>query len=471
MTGIITIAQLTGRFVNAAERGQDTSPHELRAQFMELDSSGNAILYGFLAVLAFILLIAFIKSIIKVSFPDKILVVTGRKKVKDGKTFGFSIERGRTTIIPYVQSVETLDLRIIPVSVRVDGVNSANGITMGADATACVCIDDDEEAMLYSSVERLMGKSYDEIKDQVQKTLIGNFRGALNKATPLEAIGMEEYQLVPSDTNSIKTSTEGERAQFRREMIKDINSDISSFGMKVVSVSLQKIWDTSNYIANLSKEKLAKKREEVEIEEARLISLAEKAESDSRREIDLAKSKAREAVLTAQEKLEMYRRESEASIDQARNEAVNKIQEQFNKAQAEIEEYKREMQELKNQTELLLKENAEKQAQEILAQGDERSSEIIENAKNHILEQKIKLLENGKGVGNLVIFVQQQLPYLYEAFKKHSKANKVESLLIMDSDDGFKSAVNRGPESFTYFLLQLEKAMGISLKEIMTLKS
>jgi hypothetical protein len=54
--------------------------------------------------------------------------------------------------------------------VRVEGVNSANGITVGADATACVCIDDDDEAMLYSAVERLMGKDLQQIHDQVQQT-------------------------------------------------------------------------------------------------------------------------------------------------------------------------------------------------------------------------------------------------------------------------------------------------------------
>lgn len=440
------------------------APMVLEAQF---GGDGNAFVYGLLGVILFIILISIIKSFIKVSYPDKILVVTGRKKVKEGKTFGFSIERGRTAILPYFQSVNTLDLRIIPVNVRVDGVNSANGITVGADATACVCIDDDDEAALYSAVERLMGKSYDQIKEQVQKTLIGNFRGALNKATPLEAIGMEDYE----QAIEAMSSNEGDRAQFRKEMIKDINSDISAFGMRVVSVSLQKIWDTSNYIANLSKEKLAKKREEVEIEEARLKSLAEKAESDVRKEIEVAKAKAREAILAARERLEMYRRESEASIARAKNEAENKIQEAFNKAQAEIEKMKGQLQELKNQTELLVEEEARKKAQEIIAEGEEKSSEIIENAKNSILEQKIRLQEKGKGVGNLVIFIQQQLPHLYEAFKKHASKNKVDSLLIMDKEEGFKSAVNRGPESFAYFLLQLEKAMGVSLKEIMSLKS
>jgi hypothetical protein len=39
-----------------------------------------------------------------------------------------------------------------------------------------VCIDDDNDAMLYSAVERLMGKTRDEIHDQIRQTLIGNFR-------------------------------------------------------------------------------------------------------------------------------------------------------------------------------------------------------------------------------------------------------------------------------------------------------
>jgi len=456
----------------AVELTKLSVPNQMTEEFgrAQVFDSGSAIISGIVGVIAFFVLLSIFKAFIKVTFPDKILVVTGREKVKNGKKFGFSIDRGRTTIIPFFQSVDNLDLRILPVNVQVDGVNSANGITVGADATACVCIDDDDEAMLYSAVERLMGKSYHEIKDQVQKTLIGNFRGALNRATPLEAIGMEDYDDDEKPVELQKPAADGDRAKFRREMIEDINSDISAFGMRVVSVSLQNIWDSSSYIANLSKQKLSKKREEVEIEEARLKSLAEKIESDARREIDLAKSKAKEEVLNIQEKLEIYRRESEASIDQARNEAKSKISEQYNKGQAEIETLRSDLQALKNQTEMLIKENAEKEAREIVAKGEERSSEIVENAKNSILEQKIKLMDNTKGVGNLVIFVQQQLPHLYEAFKKNSAQAKVQSLLIMDKEEGFKSAVNRGPESFGYFLQQLENSMGISLKEIMSVQ-
>ncbi|HPE36937.1 MAG TPA: SPFH domain-containing protein, partial [Spirochaetales bacterium] len=106
----------------------------------------------------------------------------------------------------------------------------------------------------------------------------------------------------------------GERAQFRAELLEDINSDLRSFGMKVVSVSLQKIWDTSNYIANLAQKTLAEKRRQVEIEESRLRAIADQAESDSRRRMEVAKSQADEAIIATREELEVYRRESAGMV-------------------------------------------------------------------------------------------------------------------------------------------------------------
>jgi flotillin len=41
----------------------------------------------------------------------------------------------------------------------------------------------------------------------------------------------------------------------------------------------------------------------------------------------------------------------------------------------------------------------------------------------------------------------------------------------MDKDNGFSSAVNRGPESFVGFLGEFEKATGISVKEFFATKN
>lgn len=430
---------------------------------------GGGVLSGIIGVVVFFGVIGLMRSIIKVTLPDHILVVTGRKKVRGGKTFGFTVDRGRTAKVPYFQSVQSLDIGVYPVNVRVEGVNSANGITVGADATACVCIDDDDEGMLYSAVERLMGKDREQIQAQIQQTLVGNFRGALNKATPLQAIGMaESYDEDEAEADPSQAIDQGERAQFRNELLKDINADLSSFGMKVVSVSLQKIWDTSNYIANLAQKTLAEKRQQVEIEEARLRALADKAESDSKRRITVAKNQADEKILSAREKLEVFRRESQGQIERARLEADHGIEEAQNRGERLVQEQLIELQKLQNRTQVTLKATAEQQAAEIIAQGDKESVNLIEQTRNDILRQKVEMLAGAGDAGKAVLFIQQQLPHLFESFRKYSAGLNVSSLVVMDDEKGFNGAVNRGPAAFVDFLAQFGKALGVDVREFVS---
>ncbi len=429
-------------------------------------SGGGGIVGGIVGVGVFITFISVLRSVIKVTLPDHILVVTGRKKVHGGRTFGFSVERGRAVKVPYFQSVQDLDIGIYPINVRVEGVNSANGITVGADATACVCIDDDDEGMLYSAVERLMGKDRDQIEAQIQQTLIGNFRGALNKATPLQAIGMaESYDDDSTESDASQAIDQGERAQFRAELLKDIDADLSSFGMRVVSVSLQKIWDTSNYIANLAQKTLAEKRQQVEIEEARLRALADKAESDAERRITVSHNQADEKILAAQEKLEVYRREAQGQIERARLEADHAIEEAENRGESLVQEQQVELQKIQNRTGVTLKAEAERAAAETLAEGEQESVNVVESTRNDILRQKVEMLSNTGRAGKTVLFVQQQLPHLFNAFKKYAAGMEVDSLVMMDEQRGFNGAVNRGPVAFVDFLAQFSAALGVDVRD------
>jgi regulator of protease activity HflC (stomatin/prohibitin superfamily) len=418
------------------------------------------LVFGGLGILAFVVLIALLKSIIHVSLPDRIMVVTGRKTRRNGRTFGFSVNRGRTTVIPYFQAIGSLDLDVFPINVRVEGVNSANGITVGADATACVCIDDDDEAMLYSAVERLMGKDSRQIHDQVQQTLVGNFRGALNKATPLQAIGMEDAGETGDDSNI------GERAQFRAELLDDINSDLHSFGMKVVSVSLQKIWDTSNYIANLAQKTLAEKRRQVEIEESRLRAIAEQAESDAHRRIEVARNKADEAVIAARQELEVYRRESAGLIKEASFKADQAIAEAANSGEAAVQKMLVELQKLKNQTAVTLEAEALEEEARIIAEGEQEAVAIKRAARNEILKTKAALLAAYGSDAQAVLFLQEKLPLLYETYIKAAQNAKVDSYVVMNDEEGFSGAVNRGPRAFADFLKTFASALGVDVKSL-----
>ena len=420
-----------------------------------MGSFGAGLFYGSLGVAAFIVITAFFKILIKVALPNRIMVVTGRRTNHNGKSFGFSINRGRTMVIPYFQAINSLELDVFPINVRVEGVNSANGITVGADTTACVCIDDDDEAMLYSAVERLMGKDSQQIHDQVQQTLIGNFRGALNKATPLQAIGME-------DTS--EDGAAGERAHFRAELFSDINSDLRSFGMKVVSVSLQKIWDTSNYIANLAQKTLAEKRQQVEIEESRLHAIAEQAESDAHRRMVIAKNRADEAIIAARQELEVYRRESDGMIKEALFKADQSIAQAANSGEAEVQKKLAELQKLKNKSAVTLEAEAHEEEARIIATGRQEAVAIRRAARNAVFKAKAQLISKYGNDAQAVLFLQEKLPLLYETYIESAKDTKVDSYVVMNDEEGFSGAVNRGPRAFADFLKTFAETFAVDIK-------
>ena len=434
---------------------------------------------GIGAVAAFVFVVAMLRSVIRVCPPDQVLVVTGAKTRVRGKSYGFRLQRGGWTfVVPFFQSVRGLGLSTIPIDVRVEGVNAANGITVGADATACVCVDHEDDGLLYSAVERLMGKSRAEIQEQIQQTMVGNFRGALNKTTPLQAIGMvesvdesdragERGSLVRSDAQPDDDDMEGERAQFRAELLRDSNQDLSTFGMRVVSVSLQKIWDTSNYIANLANKTLSRKRQEVEIEEARLKAQAERAESDANRRAAVAENTADEQIIAAQQELEVLRRTCAAAVERIRLETDSAIARADSEGERAVQEIAVELRKLKNVSDVTLEADAKRRAAEILADGQNQAVQIVESTHNDLLDQKAKLVAGVGEAGKIALFVQQQLPTLFAAYERYARELKVDNVVVMDDERGMNGLLNRGPEAFVDFLHRFEEGFGISVKDLL----
>jgi len=424
---------------------------------------------GVLAVILFVVGIRIFQALIRVCPPHQVLVITGARRQVQGKEYGFRIQDGGWTfVVPYFQSVQVLDLGIIPVNVCIEGVNAANGITVSADATACVCVDNEDETLLYAAVERLMGKSRDEIQEQIQQTMIGNFRGALNRTTPLQAIGMKES--AEDDTRQAVQSAdaEGERAHFRLELLKDSNQDLSTFGMRVVSVSLQKIWDTSNYIANLANKTLSHKRQDVEIEEARLRALAERAESDAQRRETVAASNADERILAAQQELEVLRRQCDAEVERARLEAESAIAQAQSEGERTVQETTIQLQQLKNLSNVTLEADMRRRAAETLAAGESEAIRLVQETQNDLLRQKAHLLATGGDAGKIALFVQQHLGHLFTAYQQHARGLHVDNLVVMDDRRGFNGAVNRGPEALVDFLHHFEQGFGIRVRDLLT---
>ena len=465
----------------------------------ELITQGGGIVGGVLALIVFLVLLAGLRALIRVCPSNHILVVTGGvETVVEGKKYGFRLQKGGWTfVIPFLQNAQFIDITIIPINVQVDNVNSANGITVGSDATACVCIDDTDKVLLYSAVQQLLGKSRAQIQEQIQQTMIGNFRATLNKTTPLQAIGMgesvesiEQQESIATSTTSTQMSSEGhladrvqgaddgppfetpqtkdgDRAIFRHLLLEDCREDLSAFGMNVVSVSLQRIWDTSNYIANLANKTLSRKRQEVEIEESRLQARADRTESDSKRRMVVAENRATEKILQARQDVELFRRQCDAAIHRAKLEADSATVKASSTGQRRIEEVTAELQKLKNSSEVIVEAEAKRRAAEILAQGEAKAVEVVQQTENELLQQKVDLLKETGDTGKIALFITQ-LPHLFDSYRTHAKSLKVDNLLVLNEEDGFNSAVNRGPAAFVDFLKRFEQGFGISVKHLIT---
>lgn len=429
-------------------------------------------IWGILGVVVFFVIVGFLKTLIRVCPANTILVISGFEHTVGGKKYGFRVVRGGWTfVVPFFERVETLDLTIIPINVRIEGVNSANGINVGADATACVCVDDNDPALLYNAVERLLGKSRTEIQEQIQMTMVGNFRGALNRTTPLQVIGMAE-EVDSEETEAgvpIQQIAEGgaERTNFREFLLKDCSEDLSSFGVNVVSVSLQRIWDTSQYIANLANKTLSRKRQEVEIEEARLRARAERTESDSSRRIEVAKNTADQKILEARQALEVYRQQCDAAIQQATLEADGAIAAANNEGQKRVQEVTVKLQELKNRSDVVLMSETQRAKAETLAEGAAKATEIVQGTRNELLQRRARLLSEAGDVGKITLFMSQ-LPHLFRSFQEHAKGLTVDNLLVMGEENGFNEAANRGPRALVDFLHHFQEAFGVNVRDFLT---
>ena len=261
---------------------------------------------------------------------------------------------------------------------------------------------------------------------------------------------------------------EGERAQFRAELLRDSNQDLSTFGMRVVSVSLQKIWDTSNYIANLANKTLSRKRQEVEIEEARLKAQAERAESDANRRQQVAENSADEKIIAAQQELEVLRRNCAAEVEQTRLEADSGIARAESEGERAVQEIAVELRKLKNVSDITLEADTRRRAAETLADGENQAVQTVESTHNDLLDQKAKMVATAGDVGKVALFVQQQLPNLFSAYERYAREVKMDNVVIMDDERGMNGLLNRGPEAFVDFLQRFEDGFGISVKELLS---
>nr|MCH9684167.1 flotillin family protein [Deltaproteobacteria bacterium] len=143
------------------------------------------------AIVAIVLVVALLfvglslKSLLVICQPSEVVIFSGPARRPDQKVGYRAIRGGRGLRIPLLEKVDSMDLTNIVVNVAVRGAYSRDGIPLNIEGVANIKIDGDPPGLDHA-VERLLGKSKEEIVQLARETLEGNLRGVLAKLTPQE---------------------------------------------------------------------------------------------------------------------------------------------------------------------------------------------------------------------------------------------------------------------------------------------
>lgn len=272
------------------------------------------------AIIAIVVIVALlliglsIKSLLVICQPSEVVIFSGPARRPDQKVGYRAIRGGRGVRIPLLEKVDAMDLTNMVVNVAVRGAYSRDGIPLNIEGVANIKIDGDPPG-LDNAVERLLGKSKQDIIKLARDTLEGNLRGVLAKLTPEEV--------------------NEDKVKFAAELIEEAEVDLQALGLCLDTLKIQTVSDDVGYL-----EASGRARSCELIRDARKAEAERKAEStiqeaDNRSRTEIAQLKAQRGIVEAEAEKRIISARTQRAAEVARERSV--IEAQIARAEADIQ--------------------------------------------------------------------------------------------------------------------------------------
>jgi flotillin len=234
---------------------------------------------------------------------------------------------GGKVVWPLFQSFQELSLELMSFDVAPEQqLYSAQGVAVAVEAVAQIKVRSDPES-IRTAAEQFLTKSPDEREALLRLVMEGHLRGI---------VGLLKVEEIVKEPEVVAGRV--------RESVAE---DLSKMGLEVVSFTIKKVMDDSNYIANMGRPDVARIRREADIAQAeaerdtairRAMAMREaaiaQAQADQERVIAQTASEAKQAE--AQRDLEVKRAEYEAAVRQQRAVAEKAYDIAANQAQQKV---------------------------------------------------------------------------------------------------------------------------------------
>ena len=356
-------------------------------------------------ILGILAVLGIIRANLKICPPNEVLIFSGRRRLLgDGSEVGYRvIQGGRGFRIPIIEKVDRLLLNTIPIDLTVMNSYSKGGIPLTVRAIANVKIASNE-AELNNAVERLLGKSLDEIQTIAKETLEGNLRGVVASLTPEEV--------------------NEDRLKFAKVLLEEADNDLSALGLQLDTLKIQSVEDDRGYLDAIGRQSTAY-----------IISQAEIVEADKREAAKLAEARADKSIVEAENEVRIIRAQlgAKAEAEEAKISVAAQVSEA--KAKQELAEEEIMLAEKEQRARVIVAAEAERQAKEEIAIGD--AARILEDGKAEVavLKQKLELwVDAGQDAERL--FLIQMLPDILKQVVKTVDNLTIDKITVVDSGQG-----------------------------------
>ncbi|MBD0268086.1 MAG: flotillin family protein [Cyanobacteria bacterium Co-bin8] len=382
-----------------------------------------------------------IRNLYYICQPSEVLIFAGTPtRLLKGKTVGYRLVKGGSSLqMPLLEKAFRMDLTNMIIDLKVVGAYSKGGIPLTVTGVANIKISGTEPT-LHNAIERLLGKSRNQIEKLAKETLEGNLRGVLASLTPEEA--------------------NGDQIAFARSLLEEAEEDLQKLGLMLDSLQIQSISDDVNYLDSLGRKQQADLIRDARIAEARaqaesIIQASANERETALRELardeEIAKVEATKGVRDALTKRTALVTEVE-SIASA----------QIAEVEAEIKVEKERISETEQRLQADIIAPAEAHRQRSIAEAKGEAAKIIEDGKAKVLGlERLGEVWRSAGKDAREVFLYQKIEVLTQMMAMSIPTIPITGVTVIDAEQGTQAT------KIAAFLEQLNHSTGIDLKQML----
>ena len=396
--------------------------------FVALGLTGAAGLWAFILLL---------RQLYYICQPSEVLIFAGlRRRTGSGQTVGYRTVRGGSALrIPVLEEVMRLDLSNMIIDLRVENAYSKGGIPLNVSGVANIKISGDEPG-IHNAIERLIGKSQDEIRHIAKETLEGNLRGVMSSLTP-------------EQLNEDKVT-------FARTLLEEAEDDLQRLGLVLDTLQIQNISDDVRYLDSIGRKQLVELKRDSRIAEAEAKSQSAVKQAENQRITDLRRLDKDLAIATANAE----KRTTDALTRRAAliAEVEASVGAELARAEAELPVQTERIKQVTEQLQADIVAPAESECQTMMAEAKGEAATIIEQGRSQA-DGLRDLVESLKRSGDDAkrLFLLQKLEPLLKMLSDTVQPVEVEEVsLVAEKSAGSTLTI-------ATLLKQLQQSTGLKL--------